>query len=269
MALDRKKKMILAGIALLFIIVIGASFLMPKGEETEYDPEEDQIETEETQVETEEAQVETEGTGETAETEPEPVEEIPQSKKMPISEPAPIISIDKKKTTASHDGAGNTVYLDRHSLDCGQKSIMNQFHMNREKGNTGQYDQVQYNYTCITGREGNMTTKNTGANEDGGGNNIYLDRHTVNCEDKFVNQFKLTRPSDNTIQYDYKCIDTPVDMDTCRTDRISPQEDGGGNIIYLDRQNVKCNDDEGLTKFRLTRPTNNTIAYEYTCCKPK
>ena len=32
---------------------------------------------------------------------------------------------------------------------------------------------------------------------------------------------------------------------------IDPQEDGGGNVIFLDRQNVSCKDGEALTKFRL------------------
>ena len=287
--MDAKKKKILAGVVLLFVIVIGASFLMPKGDEADYDPddpdvlddgEEDDYEDDgEEDEEIQEAESTPEAAPATAE--PQPVEETPANKKNAVSEPAAVvpeaapepepveIKVEKKKTPPNDDGGGNLIYLDRHSVDCGDKSIMNQFHMNREKDANGSYNKIQYNYTCHTGREGKLTQKNSGDNEDGGGNIIYLDRHSVNCEDQFINQFRLTRPSGNTIRYDYKCSDTPVDEETCRTDKIAPQEDGGGNLIYLDRQNVNCKDDEALTKFRLTRPSNNTIAYEYTCCKPK
>lgn len=290
----KTRNMILAGVALLFVIVVASSFLMPKGDEAEYDPDDpDELDDgegddyEDDEGEDEVIQ-ETESTQETAPAtaEPQPIEETPVNKKDAVSEPAAVvpeapaapaepepepveIKVEKKKTPPNDDGGGNLIFLDRHSVDCGDKSIMNQFHLNREKDANGSYNKIQYNYTCHTGRDGKLTQKNSGDNEDGGGNIIYLDRHSVNCEDQFINQFRLTRPSGNTIRYDYKCSDTPIDEGTCRTDRIAPQEDGGGNLIYLDRQNVSCKDGEALTKFRLTRPSGNTVAYEYTCCKPK
>lgn len=267
--LDKKTKMYLgAGFAFIVLVVMIAAYLF-QGNDDEYEDDDlmDQI-TEE--GEQQEAELEKDPEGELPTEEPQPIEETPVNKKASTPEPAPIeIKVEKKKTPPNDDGGGNSIYLDRHSVDCGNKSIMNQFHMNREKDANGSYNKIQYNYTCHTGHEGNLTQMNSGDNDDGGGNSVYLDRHSVNCGDQFINQFRLTRPSNNTIRYDYKCNDTPVDKSTCRTDKISPQEDGGGNMIYLDRQNVNCNEGEALTNFRLTRPSNNTIAYEYTCCKPK
>jgi hypothetical protein len=65
---------------------------------------------------------------------------------------------------------------------------------------------------------------------------------------------------------------------TCRTVRTPLDEDGSGNAIYLDRQDVRCNRDEFLNQFRLirggpatapwSRHTDATqFQYEYTCCK--
>lgn len=181
----------------------------------------------------------------------------------------PPVVTQKKRTPPNSDGGGNLIYLDRHSVDCGPNSIMSQFHMNRAKDSNGHWNNVQYNYTCETGRYADLSQRSTGANDDGGGNTIFLDRHTVNCDDKFINQFKLARPSGNKIRYDYRCSDNPIKAGTCKNYRISPQEDGGGNLIYLDRQSVNCGQGEALTKFRLSRPSGNTIAYEYTCCKPE
>jgi hypothetical protein len=271
--MDAKKKKILAGIVLLFALVVGFSFLMPKGDEAEYDSDDegDDIDEGDDNEEGDEVIQENESTPSAAEAtvEPQPVEESPVNQKT-FLEPAPVeITVEKKKTTAKE--GGNVIHLaeHEHSVDCGENSILNQFHMNREYDANRVPNHLQYNYTCHTGHKGNLTDKKTADNDSGGGNLIFLDRHTVDCEDKFINQFKLLTQSAGTMRYDYKCSDTPVDTETCRSDKISPQEDGGGNVIYLDRQNVSCNEGEALTKFRLSRPSGNTVAYEYTCCKTK
>jgi len=51
------------------------------------------------------------------------------------------------------------------------------------------------------------------------------------------------------------------------TNRLStPKQDwGGGNIYYLDRQNVACPAKTALDGFQLYRPTGNTLAYKYNC----
>lgn len=190
-------------------------------------------------------------------------------------EPAPEYILRKSKTPSNDWGVGNAIYLDRHDVTCGQNSVLNTFHLRRaQSGNappgTDAHDQIYYDYTCLDGfRNTTSNQKETGANDWGGGNTIYLDRHEVNCDKKFLNRFKLKRPSENTIGYDYTCNSAEVDESTCRNVKIDPQEDGGGNSIYLDRQNVACGAGEAMTRFRLTRPSGNTIAYDYTCCKPK
>jgi hypothetical protein len=47
----------------------------------------------------------------------------------------------------------------------------------------------------------------TPANDWGEGNSVYLDRHTVDCDDDGLNQFKLGRPQEDQINYSYKCLE--------------------------------------------------------------
>jgi len=53
---------------------------------------------------------------------------------------------------------------------------------------------------------------------------------------------------------------------TCVDSQTSPQSDGGGNLIYLDRQNVECPDGTYMRRFHLTRPSGDTVAYQIRCC---
>ena len=46
----------------------------------------------------------------------------------------------------------------------------------------------------------------------------------------------------------------------CRDVKTSSDIDGGGNLIYLDRHNLQCNDNEYLTRFHLTRTSKTTFA---------
>jgi len=55
-----------------------------------------------------------------------------------------------------------------------------------------------------------------------------------------------------------KCrlVTTPMDLD------------GGGNAVYLDRQNLNCHADEAISQFHLARNADgNQYQYQYTCCK--
>lgn len=46
----------------------------------------------------------------------------------------------------------------------------------------------------------------------------------------------------------------------------SPRQDwGGGNLYFLDRQNVSCPAKTAIDGFRLIRPSGNTLAYSYSC----
>ena len=104
-------------------------------------------------------------------------------------------------TRPDSDGGGNIIYLDRHNVDCGKDNVISQFNMGR-MGN-----QIKYNYTCKKSNKP-LTCRNvtTPANDAGGGNARYLDRHNVECaDDEAMSRFKLEHPGGGKIQYSYTC----------------------------------------------------------------
>ena len=102
-------------------------------------------------------------------------------------------------------------------------------------------------------------------------NSVYLERHTVDCNNKPITQFKLHRNSaGDKIFYKYHCAKGP-NSNICRDVTTNYNDQGGGNVIYLDRHDVKCNEGEYLSKFRMDVDDNDTTGkyrYEYKCCKP-
>jgi hypothetical protein len=176
-------------------------------------------------------------------------------------------------TGFNDEGGGNTIYLDRHNVNCG-KNALKRFRLVRDgKGN------FRYDYSCsvpivsgganiIDNAVESTTYKSTVSNDSGGGNNIYLDRHYVGCDEGgFISQFKLDHMGiPGKYQYNYTCNKTKKPL-KCRAVLNPPTDNGGGNAVYLDRQDVKCNDDEVINAFQLYRPSENTIAYSYRCCK--
>jgi hypothetical protein len=177
------------------------------------------------------------------------------------------------------EGGGNTIYLDRHNVDCGNNPIQ-RFRLKRDynpilRKNTGNY---RYDYTCgvaYVNGGANVTAditenpqyKSTPSNDRGGGNNIYLDRHRVECDGGYISQFLLSHMGNPyNYQYNYRCNKTKKPMQ-CRDVVTKPYSNGWGNAVYLDGLDVKCNDDEVLSAFQLYRPSENTNAYWYKCCK--
>jgi hypothetical protein len=172
-------------------------------------------------------------------------------------------SIRGYNTNADEDGGGNVVYLDRQHVNCGNDAIT-RFQLTRAGANT-----INYRVHCMEGVDsGKSNWKYTTADEDGGGDVRYLDRHKVDCGDKAISDFWLKNQGDGTMKYAFKCSDLVHDNNMCY-ETITPfDEDGDGNMVYLDRHNVECGEGYALTSFGLERNSNdNRIAYRYNCCR--
>lgn len=106
------------------------------------------------------------------------------------------------------------------------------------------------------------------------GNNsmVFLDRHNVTCQDQTsgnytpLGSFALAKGGNNQIQYNYGCLKTTSTPELPNTPTTTGfTNDGGGNVIYLDRQNVDC---QGfpILQFQLQRDAaQKNIQYAYTC----
>ena len=106
----------------------------------------------------------------------------------------------------------------------------------------------------------------TGANDDGNGNALYLDRHDVRCgADEIMQSFKLVR-SGKKIKYVYSCCKKTVQC-TKQYMNNGYTADGAGSMVYLDRQNVKCPDNGFISQFKLNRKSGGgKYRYSYECC---
>jgi len=108
-------------------------------------------------------------------------------------------------TAFNSDGGGNTVYLDRHQPNCGDKGLISYMHFDRSKD----LKKVRYEITCC-GVKSQTTcyTANTAFTTDGGGKVEYLDRQTVNCKDGHYLSYvwlNRNRKSWKSYRYTYRC----------------------------------------------------------------
>ena len=239
------KRLIIGGVLFLMLIVIGVIvyFMMSGSEEPEVEPE-----------------VEPEAAPKAApEVEPEAAPKA-EPKAAPKPAPVPSYKLRDAQTPANDWGGGNMIFLDRHTLDCGDDGL-NQFRLGRPTDT-----QIQYKYKCLDGINSPANiNKDTGSNDWGGGNTIFLDRHNVNCDKNPIAKFRLARPAGNKIRYDYTCNSKKV-SGACRDVNTGWNQESNMNI-YLDRHDVKCNAGEVITQFKLNRDGKGKFRYDYKCCK--
>jgi hypothetical protein len=161
-------------------------------------------------------------------------------------------------TPLNDNGDGNHVYLDRHDIKCPTGQSLNNFTLDT------QGKKMQYKYGCVSGEIGDGVKKRTPDNKSGGVR--YLDRHNVDCgSDKYITQAKINRGSHSKWNYDYTCSSSDIPL-TCRNVVTAATARGGGTK-YLGNQHIKCNDDEGLSQFRMLDTGGGKSKYTYRCCK--
>jgi hypothetical protein len=127
-------------------------------------------------------------------------------------------NIIDKQTNINDYGNGQSVYLDRHSMECPPTHALSKVHL------TGQVDndpkQIQYNYRCTDANIKNLSEHDTGYNDEGNMSIVFFDRHDIKCPDNSVlNSVKLRRqfprsgPSDDKFRFEYKCGHTSFASD--------------------------------------------------------
>ena len=171
-----------------------------------------------------------------------------------------------ESTPANDFSGGSMIHLDRHTVDCDDDGLTG-FSLDMEGT-----DKMLYNYKCRDGIDGTLEAeKDTGSNEWGSNNVIYLDRHTLDCGKKPIAKFKLERPANDKIMYKYTCNATEA-TGACEEREVVSTITGKQNKTdTLMEADPQCESDEVLTKFKHYRANANTpsesAAYKYTCCK--
>ena len=114
------------------------------------------------------------------------------------------------------NGSGKVYYLDRHHVNCNNDGLR-RFQLKTVNQPGGENNTIAYEFGCLTGLGITETTgKETTLDVDGDPpHTVYLDRHTVDCDNKPITQFRLHRNSEgDKIFYKYHCAKGPASS-TC------------------------------------------------------
>ena len=188
----------------------------------------------------------------------------PAASQVPLGPLAPTAIIpfvlSSKNTPPNDYGGGNSIFFDRHDVTC--DGVLNELHLSRPTE-----QQIQWNYTCNNASDiGSPIDSSTPLNDEGGGNTIFLDRHDINCPSgSGIGRFHLSRNGNGKFQIQYNCKQIP-NLTNCVNKSTPPNDVGGGNSIFFDRHDIKCDPNQVLQRIHLTRPTEQQIAFDYTCC---
>jgi hypothetical protein len=106
-------------------------------------------------------------------------------------------------TTPANDwGNGNTIYLDRHNVQCAS-GMLQRWHLYRPSG------QIAFEYWCAPVALNTATCQDltTGWNSNGGGQVNFLDRHPVACPtNKVLTRWQLQTDNPNSLmRIAYRC----------------------------------------------------------------
>jgi len=175
--------------------------------------------------------------------------------------------LSEMKTDETSDMNGSMLSLTNLDVECPDGGLLNSFAIHRgAAGNT-----VYYDYQCLMNTDNNypdVKKLSTQSNANGSGNTIFLDRHDVRCDPGYMlNGFGLKQNDNKDINYNYGCVKMNTNSSVCVNKETKSNDDGSGNVIYLDRHQIACDKDEVLSNFHLIRDGSDKYKYQYQCCK--
>lgn len=176
---------------------------------------------------------------------------------------------DTKQTENAPDIAGSTIALTKHNIDCGN-NVINQMKLTRKDNKFP--GEIHYDYTCSTSNNdiGNNINKNTDFKWEGDMKSPFysetsrLTEHNIDCGNKGVLTSMQLESKDGKMRYNYNCKYANKEL-KCRDVSTPINAYGNGNVIFLDRHDVRCNNNEVLSQVKLINDPNG-IGYTYRCC---
>jgi hypothetical protein len=164
-------------------------------------------------------------------------------------------------TTVSRSDAKSVNFLDQHSPQCKPGYALNKFGLRREGP-----DGIFYAYSCCWVHMENCTVDTIDPQDAGSHTTYYLDRLPVAAgEFRAMTGFKLNSLTGNKQSYAVaSCLPGVRGNSIFRWKSTPCNDDGAGNIFYLDRHDVDCGAGHGLSQFWLRRQ-GATIRYDYRC----
>jgi len=165
------------------------------------------------------------------------------------------------KETSRNDN-GDIIFLDRHSVDCGNDPLRG-FRAG---------DRITYEcYTMKVMGPLNTYSSDTGFNSNG--NIKFLNRHKAYCNNDYLMSYWKLVSSWGNVKIDFTCRRYAVKSYHCE-DRYTDFNDPNGGIRNLDRHWVMCRDDEALKGFegqtgcwdRKWWGCEDGFRWKYVCC---
>jgi hypothetical protein len=127
-------------------------------------------------------------------------------------------------------------------------------------------------YTCYS--------RATPSSDGGGGNTVFFDRHNLACNHgEVLRYWQLLTISGSNFQFNYQCchmmfsnqagalVSPPPDWQ-CTTHYTSCSDNGGGNVVFMDRHDVRCPGSMALRQwyFSTSGCSNGDVRVQYICC---
>jgi len=187
------------------------------------------------------------------------------------------LSCSSYTTPSNTDGQGggfrrrrrNAQYLDRHSVKCSSSKVMSEWKLVTDSS-ARRRTQMHVKYSCCSVPSGlscGSYTYSTPARDSEDGRSYAFDRHSVTCPSNKALQYWREQNSGANAYFEYKCCGVETKMIDCSDHYTAYSDDGGGNIVYLDRHDVRCPTNKVLRYFKMYRSSDHKdIRYRYGCC---
>lgn len=184
--------------------------------------------------------------------------------------------IDGGRETSRHDLEGiSTSNLAKmvDDIDCNRsyyfRGGLNKFQLHTE--NFGNRSLIEYKFKCLGHDKmtyaGSKYDEKESPAEATDGDTRHLDGFPVDCGEYPISSFKWVGANNTYQRYKFKCLDGVSHTGVCR-ELDTGWDTSGYDVRNLKTHDVKCGEDEVITKFVLKNNTeDNKFRYDYTCCK--
>ncbi len=166
-------------------------------------------------------------------------------------------------TTQATPESASIAPLAQQEVLCPNNGALNSIKYNRLSGNT-----FQYGYNCSSDWDNTDKTscKSTVFQLNRNNQAFALGDHSLICDNGSVMTGFQMEANADAIRYNYKCAPQTKPL-TCRRRSTPPNDSGQGDMVYLDRHNIQCGEDEVLSFLKLVNDSSDKYHFEYSCCR--
>lgn len=172
------------------------------------------------------------------------------------------VNYETNRDDTDPNSKNSAAYLDRHQLSCPADRVLRSFGQKRD-GN-----RIYFTFTCCGANVATRTDVET-LGKDGGGETYFLEKHNVDAGGfNVIGGFKLLTGKSWRYQQSIVSLASHKAYPVSKRDTGFNDEDGG-TIWFLDRHDIKCENNQFINNFKLVRSNDNKMRYDYSCVSYK